>query len=133
MGTVSRLLPGKEAVMKLGDIGVLALRGLAGGALVVVFALIGEVVKPKAFAGLFSAAPSVAVASLAITIVAENPVKARQASIGMVVGGVAMAVCCILAVVAIPRIRSLWGSLVAWLGWAAVDLGLYWAVFVGAH
>ena len=112
---------------------MLALRGLAGGALVVVFALIGEVVTPKAFSGLFSAAPSVAVASLAITIVAENPIKARQASIGMVVGGVAMAVCCILAAVAIPRIRSLRGSLAAWLGWVAVDLGLYWAVFVGAH
>ena len=119
--------------MKLGDIGVLALRGLVGGALVVVFALIGEVVKPKAFSGLFSAAPSVAVASLAITIVAESADKARQASIGMVVGGVAMAASCVLAVAAIPRVRSLWGSLVAWGGWVAVDLGLYWAVFVGAH
>ncbi len=112
---------------------MLALRGLAGGALVVVFALIGEVATPKAFSGLFSAAPSVAFASLAITIIAESPVKARQASIGMVVGGVAMAVCCVLAAVAIPRIRSLRGSLAAWLGWAAVDLGLYWAVFIGAH
>jgi hypothetical protein len=51
----------------------------------------------------------------------------------MVVGGVAMAVCCILAVVTIPRIRSLWGSLAAWVGWTAVDFGLYWAVFVGAR
>jgi hypothetical protein len=119
--------------MKLGDIGVLALRGLAGGALVVVFALIGEVVKPKAFSGLFSAAPSVAVASLAITIVAEGPAKAREGSIGMVIGGVAMAVCCVLAVLTIPRIRSLWGSLAAWVGWIAVDFGLYWAVFVGAR
>ena len=117
----------------MGEIGVLALRGLAGGTLVLVFALIGEVVTPKAFAGLFSAAPSVAVASLVITIVAENPVKARQASIGMVVGSVAMVVCCILAAVAIPRIGSLWGSLAAWLGWIAVDFGLYWAVFIGAH
>jgi hypothetical protein len=100
---------------------------------VVVFALIGEVVKPKAFAGLFSAAPSVAVASLAITIVAESPAKARQGSIGMVTGGVAMTVCCILAAVAIPRVRAFWGSIAAWLGWAAADLGLYWAVFVGAH
>lgn len=115
------------------DIGVLALRGLAGGALVVAFALIGEVVTPKAFSGLFSAAPSVALASLAITIVAETPVKARQASTGMVVGGVAMAVSCILAAAAIPRIRSLWGSLAAWIGWVAVDLGLYWAVFIGAR
>ena len=117
----------------MSDIGVLALRGLAGGALVVVFALIGEVVTPKAFSGLFSAAPSVAVASLAITIVAESQVKARQASTGMVVGAVAMVVCCILAAVAIPRIGSLWGSLAAWLGWAGVDLALYWAVFLGAH
>ena len=109
------------------------MRGLAGGALVVVFALIGEAVTPKAFSGLFSAAPSVAVASLAITIVAENPDKARQASIGMVVGAVGMAVCCVLATVAIPRIGSLWGSLGAWLAWVAADLGLYWAVFIGAR
>jgi hypothetical protein len=117
----------------MGEIGVLALRGLAGGALVVIFALIGEVVTPKAFSGLFSAAPSVAVASLAITIVAESPVKARQASTGMVVGAVAMVVCCILAAVAVPRIGSLRGSMVAWLGWAGADLTLYWAVFIGAH
>ena len=117
----------------MGEIGLLALRGLAGGSLVVVFALIGEVISPKAFSGLFSAAPSVAVASLAITIVAESPAKARQGSIGMVVGGVALAASCVLAAVAIPRVRSLWGSLAAWLGWVAVDLGLYWAVFVGAH
>ena len=117
----------------MGEIGVLALRGLAGGALVVAFALIGEVVSPKAFSGLFSAAPSVAVASLAITIVAENPVKARQASTGTVVGAVAMAACCVLAAAVIPRLGSLRGSLAAWLGWAAVDLGLYWAVFIGAH
>jgi hypothetical protein len=115
------------------DIGVLALRGLAGGALVVVFALIGEVASPKAFSGLFSAAPSVAVASLAITVVAESADKARQASIGMVVGGVAMVACCVVAVVVIPRIGSLWGSAAAWAGWAAADLGLYWAVFIGAH
>jgi hypothetical protein len=113
--------------------GVLALRALAGGALVVVFALVGEVVTPKAFAGLFAAAPSVAVASLAITIAAESPAEARQSSIGMVIGAVAMTVCCILAAVAIPRVRAFWGSVAAWLGWAVAGLGLYWAVFVGAR
>jgi hypothetical protein len=51
----------------------------------------------------------------------------------MVVGSVAMAVCCVLAAAAIPRIGSRWGSLAAWLGWAEADLGLYWAVFIGAH
>lgn len=117
----------------MADLGMLALRGAAGGSLVVLFALIGEVVKPKAFSGLFSAAPSVAVASLALTILADGPAKARQASVGMVVGAVAMVVCCVLAVVTIPRIRSLGGSLVSWLGWSAIGLALYWAVFIGAH
>ncbi|MDP9073642.1 MAG: DUF3147 family protein [Actinomycetota bacterium] len=117
----------------MSDIGVIALRGLAGGTLVVVFALIGEVVSPKAFSGLFAAAPSVAVASLAITIAFEGAARARQDSIGMVVGAIAMTVCCILAAVAIPRLRALAGSALAWAGWFAVGLGLYWAVFVGAR
>jgi hypothetical protein len=117
----------------VGDLGVLALRALAGGTLVVVFALIGEVVSPKAFSGLFSAAPSVAVASLAITVAAEGTAKARQGSVGMVAGGVGMAACCILAAVAVPRLKALWGSVVAWGVWGVVAMGLYWAVFVGAH
>ena len=122
---------GKE--INVGSVGVIALRGLAGGALVVAFALVGEVVTPKAFSGLFSAAPSVAFASLAITVIAETPVKARQASTGMVVGSVGMAVSCVLAAVAIPRIRAFSGSLAAWAGWTMVSLGLYWAVFVGGN
>lgn len=117
----------------MGELGILAVRGLAGGTLVVVFALIGTVAKPKAFSGLFSAAPAVAIAGLAITVITESTAKAQQASTGMVVGSMAMAVCCVLAAVAIPRLQSLRGSLVAWVGWLAVDLGLYWAVFIGAH
>lgn len=117
----------------MADVGMLALHGVAGGALVVLFALIGEVVKPKAFAGLFSAAPAVAVASLALTIFTHGPARAHQASVGMVIGAVGMVACCILAVATIPRIESLRGSLVSWLGWAAISLGLYWAVFIGAH
>jgi hypothetical protein len=115
------------------DVAILALRGLAGGSLVVVFALVSEVIKPKAFAGLFASAPSVAVASLAITTIVDGAGKAGQASTGMVVGGVAMAACCVIAVGAIPRLRALRGSLVAVAGWGVTSLGLYWAVFIGAH
>jgi hypothetical protein len=117
----------------MGDFGTFALRGLAGGVLVVVFALVGEIVSPKAFSGLFSSAPSVAVASLAITIVAEGTTAARENSIGMVVGALAMTACCILAAAAIPRLRSVAGSILAWVGWGGVAFGLYWAVFVGAR
>jgi hypothetical protein len=117
----------------LHEIGILALRGLAGGSLVVLFALISEVVSPKAFAGLFSAAPSVAVASLAITAVFESSSKARESSIGMVVGAIGMAACCVAAVGAIPRLKALWGSAVSIVAWGIVALGLYWSVFIGAH
>jgi hypothetical protein len=117
----------------LHEIGILALRGLAGGLLVVAFALIAEVVDPKAFAGLFAAAPSVAIASLAITVLTESASKARESSIGMVVGGIGMAACCVAAVGSISRLKAIWGSLVAVMAWGVVALGLYAAVFVGAR
>ena len=119
--------------MTWSDIGVLALRGLAGGTLVMVFTIIGDAVKPKAFSGLFSAAPSVALASLAVTLLFEDVNRARLDTVGMVVGGIGMSSCCVLAAIAIPRTRAVWGSAIAWTGWAAVSLGLYWAVFVGAR
>lgn len=117
----------------MSEVGILALRGLVGGGLVVLFALVSEAVEPKAFAGLFAAAPSVAIASLAITVASDGPSKARQSSMGMVVGGVGMAACCLIAVAAIPHLRALKGSLVAIGGWLVVSLGLYWAVFIGAR
>jgi hypothetical protein len=115
------------------EVGILALRGLAGGSLVVLFALVSELLKPKAFAGLFAAAPSVAVASLALTVIPDGASQARGASIGMVVGAVGLAACCVVAVGAIPHLRAFWGSLVAMAAWAVAGLGLYWAVFIGAR
>ncbi len=57
-------------------------RFIIGGAMVSVFAIIGDVLKPKSFAGLFGAAPSVALATLAMTILSDgssyaNPCLAR--------------------------------------------------------
>jgi uncharacterized protein DUF3147 len=44
-------------------------RFIAGGLAVSAFALLVDVLRPKSFAGLFGAAPSVALATLAIAIV----------------------------------------------------------------
>ena len=50
----------------------LGIKAVNGGLFVVLFALIAEMLKPKRFAGLFSAAPSVALANLIVVIVAKG-------------------------------------------------------------
>jgi uncharacterized membrane protein (GlpM family) len=46
----------------------IAFRFIVGGLVVSLFSLIGDLLKPKSFAGIFGAAPSVALATLALTI-----------------------------------------------------------------
>ena len=46
---------------------MLVAKGAIGGAVVVLFSALGEVVKPRGLAGITSGAPSVAVASLAVS------------------------------------------------------------------
>jgi len=43
-----------------------------GGMIVSLFASLGDVLKPKSFAGLFGAAPSVALATLGLTVLADG-------------------------------------------------------------
>jgi hypothetical protein len=67
----------------------LLMRFLAGGAIVSVFALIADVLKPKGFAGLFGAAPSVALASLGLTIASQGKLYAAMEARSMVAGAAA--------------------------------------------
>jgi Protein of unknown function (DUF3147) len=66
------------------------IRFLVGGAIVSAFALIGDLLKPKSFAGLFGAAPSVALATLALTIASDGASFAATESRSMLVGSVAL-------------------------------------------
>jgi uncharacterized membrane protein (GlpM family) len=101
----------------------LAVKGLAGGCLVVVFALLSQTLTPKRFAGLFSAAPAVAIASLTIGLLDKGPLDVKDASRGMIAGGVAMA---LYAAVVIPMLRRTKASraaalaLIAWFAAAAI-------------
>lgn len=108
----------------MSELAQLAVRGLAGGTLVVAFALIGEVVRPKSFSGIFSAAPSIALAGLLVTVAAKGTEDARDAALGMLVGTVAMVVYCVAAMLLLPRIPALFASLACWSLWLAVALGL---------
>ena len=106
---------------------LLLLKGLAGGALVVVFALIGEVVRPRVAAGLTSAAPSIALASLTVTAATTGTEGALQQSLGMVAGAVALVACCLCAIDTVKRFGALRGSALATVAWLVAAAGL-WAV-----
>ena len=65
------------------------LRFIIGGTVVSFFALAGDVLKPKSFAGLLGAAPSVALATLSLTILKDGTSYAQTEARSMVLGGVA--------------------------------------------
>jgi len=53
----------------------LAMRFWIGGFVVSGFALISHLCKPQTFAGLFGGAPSVALASIGITVLTQNKLR----------------------------------------------------------
>ena len=62
------------------------LRAMLGGVVVSVFALLGDLLKPKSFAGRFGAAPSVALATIVLTVMKQGreyvSVEARSMLLG---------------------------------------------------
>jgi cbb3-type cytochrome oxidase subunit 1 len=65
------------------------LRVLAGGMAVSAFALAGDLLEPKTFAGLFGAAPSVALATLILTISKDGREYASLEARSMILGAIA--------------------------------------------
>ena len=68
----------------------LLIRFIVGGAVVSLFAALGDAVKPKSFAGLFAAAPSVAMATLGLTIMTEGKLFAAVEARSMIFGAIAV-------------------------------------------
>lgn len=68
----------------------LLIRFIVGGAVVSFFAALGDAVKPKSFAGLFAAAPSVAIATLGLAIVADGKSFAAVETRSMIFGAIAL-------------------------------------------
>src|SRR5712671_3972404 len=67
----------------------IVLRVIVGGVVVSAFALLGDLLKPKSFAGLFGAAPSVALATLFLTVAKNGSEFARIEARSMILGAVA--------------------------------------------
>jgi hypothetical protein len=111
------------------DAVLLAARVLAGGALVVAFAMISDAVKPKMFAGLFSGAPSVATASLLVNGLAMGAAKDEKYATGMIAGAIGLVFFSAAAAFLVKRLGSITGSALAWLAWALPAFAVY-AVFL---
>lgn len=105
----------------------LLIRFCLGGAIVSAFAVAGELFQPKRFAGMSAAAPSVALATLALTYFERgNPYVAVEGR-SMLIGAVALLAYCASTVVAAKaRAVPIWlAALAAWAVWLGVALGLW--------
>jgi hypothetical protein len=109
----------------MSQLGLLAVRGLVGGTFVVLFAVAGELLRPKSFGGVFAAAPSVALASLIITAVAKGEMAVWASAVGMVAGAIAMVAACVVGIDAVKRFGAMRGALASLIIWTLVAAGLY--------
>ena len=76
--------------------GEIAIRFIIGGLFVSAFALIGDILKPKSFAGIFGAAPSVALATLGLTIAKNGKDYAALEARSMIAGASALLLYCLI-------------------------------------
>jgi hypothetical protein len=95
------------------------LRFLAGGIAVSAFAALGDTLRPKSFAGLFGAAPSIALATLLITLSQKGAAFAALEGRSMIVGALALAayswtVCLILKKLLMSSWTATTAALIVW-------------------
>ena len=112
----------------------LLIRFLVGGLFVSAFAVFGTILKPRSFAGLFGAAPSVALATLALTISTDGKSYAAIEARSMLAGAAAFFVYAWCAMVLLYRYKppaKIFTSLLLFL-WLAVALALWFFFFKAA-
>lgn len=103
------------------------IRFLAGGAIVSLFALLGDMLHPKGFAGLFAAAPSVALATLTLIVVAKGSGYAAVEARSMIAGEaafIAYAAACVYWL-GVRRTRAAPTSVLLLGLWGVVAFALY--------
>jgi hypothetical protein len=106
-------------------------RFVVGGLVVSAFSALGDVLKPKSFAGLFGAAPSVALATLALAIASHGVGYASLEGRSMIAGAAALLVYAFLTTWVMYRYK--WSAVMvtgaSLVVWFATALGS-WALFL---
>ena len=107
--------------------GEMIARFVIGGAIVSFFAVIAEVCRPKSFAGLFGAAPSVALTTIGIAILQHGKGYADTEARSMILGAIAFFI--YAAIVSWILMRHKMRALSATAGllplWLGASLALY--------
>lgn len=107
----------------------LLFRFLVGGLFVSLFAALSDLFQPQSFAGLFGAAPSIALATLGLAIFREGPGYAATEAHSMIPGAIAffLYAACASWLMMRRHVRAVVASSIALIMWAAAALGLWLA------
>ena len=102
-------------------------RFLVGGIVISAFSMLGDMLRPKSFAGLFGAAPSVALATLGIAVYRHGADYAAQQTWAMTAGAIALAVYCVVVCQLLirARLRVAPATLLSLVVWLIVAFGLF--------
>jgi uncharacterized membrane protein (GlpM family) len=102
-------------------------RFLLGGLIVSVFAVTADVLRPKGFAGLFGAAPSVALATLTLTVISEGNAYAALEARSMIAGALAFFVYAVACVYLLSEkhLRAAPTTYAMLVGWGICAFGLW--------
>ena len=102
-------------------------RFLVGGAAVSAFAMLGDVLRPKSFAGLFGAAPSVALATLGIAVYQHGATYAGSQGLSMMAGAIALGIYSVVVCHLLVRaqLRALPATLLSLVVWLIVACGIW--------
>jgi Protein of unknown function (DUF3147) len=103
-----------------------SIRFLAVGVVVSLFAIVGDVLRPKSFAGLFGAAPSIALATLILAFWKHGGAYVATEGRSMILGAVALGVYSFLVCELLFRVRcsALTATLMAAAAWLVVAICL---------
>lgn len=105
----------------------LLIRFLIGGLIISVFSLIGDVLQPKSFAGIFGAAPSVALASLGLALLMHGGRYVSLEGRSMIAGAAALLIYSLVVHILLARkdTDALVGASTSWMAWVLVAFTLW--------
>jgi hypothetical protein len=109
---------------------ILLIRFLIGGFVVSAFATLGDIFKPKSFAGLFGAAPSIALATLSLSVAEKGKDYVALEARSMLAGALALIIyaCLVTRLLLHSALPTLWLTGFAIISWFVAAFFLYSAV-----